>query len=73
MKFIKRAFGELNKFHMKWPRVTVLNVILSPLKLTYFNSKHYVVTDGVMTLRANNQILCNAWSYDFYDMTLATE
>ena len=21
MKFMKRAFGEFNKFHMKWPRV----------------------------------------------------
>ena len=26
-----------------------------------------------MTLRASNQVLCNVWSYDFYDMTLATE
>ena len=32
-----------------------------------------VVTDGIMTLRASNQVLCNVWSYDFYDMTLATE
>ena len=29
--------------------------------------------DGVMTLRASNQVLCNVWSYDFYDTTLATE
>ena len=28
---------------------------------------------GIMTLRATNQVLCNVWSYDFYDMTLATE
>ena len=26
-----------------------------------------------MTLRASNQVLCNVWSYDFYDMTLSTE
>ena len=26
-----------------------------------------------MTLRASNQVLCNVWSYDFYEMTLATE
>ena len=26
-----------------------------------------------MTLRASNQVLCNVWSYDFYDTTLATE
>ena len=25
-----------------------------------------------MTLRASNQVLCNVWSYVFYDMTLAT-
>ena len=29
--------------------------------------------DNIMTLRANNQVLCNVWAYDFYDMTLATE
>ena len=29
--------------------------------------------DGIMTLRASNQVLCNVWSYYFYDMTLATE
>ena len=29
--------------------------------------------DGIMTLRASNLVLCNVWSYDFYDMTLATE
>ena len=35
--------------------------------------KHYVVTDGIMTLCTSNQVLCNVWSYDFYDMTLSTE
>ena len=29
--------------------------------------------DGIMTLRASNQVVCNVWSYGFYDMTLATE
>ena len=29
--------------------------------------------DGIMTLRASNQLLCNVWSYDFYDMALSTE
>ena len=38
-----------------------------------FNRKHNVVTDGIMTLPASNQVLCNVWSYDFYDMTLASE
>ena len=27
--------------------------------------------DGIMTLRASNQVLCNVWSYDCYDMTLS--
>ena len=27
--------------------------------------------DGIMTLRASNQVLSNEWSYDFYDMTLS--
>ena len=26
-----------------------------------------------MTLHASNQVLCNVWSYNFYDMTLSTE
>ena len=29
--------------------------------------------DNIMALRASNQVLCNVWTYDFYDMTLATE
>ena len=29
--------------------------------------------DGIMTLPASNQVLYNVWSYEFYDMTLATE
>ena len=28
---------------------------------------------GIMTLRTSNQVLYNVWSYDLYDMTLATE
>ena len=28
---------------------------------------------GIMTLRDSDQVLCNVWSYDFYDMTLAIE
>ena len=41
--------------------------------LHYLNRKHNVVTDGIMTLRASNQVLSNVWSYDVYDMTLGTE
>ena len=37
------------------------------------NISYNVVTDGIMTLRASNQVLCNVWPYDFYDMTLSTE
>ena len=32
-----------------------------------------IITDGVMTLRASNQVLCNVCSYHFYDMMLSTE
>ena len=41
--------------------------------LHYLNRKHNVVTDGIMTLRASNQVLSNVWSYDVYDMALGTE
>ena len=27
--------------------------------------------EGVMTLRASNQVLSNVWSFQFYDMTLS--
>ena len=56
MNFIKRAFGEFNKFNMKWSRVQdsvyrydILNVNLSPSKFVYFHKK-FVVLDVVMTL-----------------------
>ena len=26
--------------------------------------------EGVMALGTNNQVFCNVWSYDIYDMTL---
>ena len=42
-------------------------------KVDIISIENNVVTDGVMTLRASNQVLCNVWSYDFYDTTLATE
>ena len=37
----------------------------------FFDRKHNVVTNGVMMLRASNQVLCNMWSLDFYDMTIS--
>ena len=43
------------------------------LSWNYFNKKYKVAMDGINTLRASNKALCNVWSYDFYDMTLATE
>ena len=42
-------------------------------KVDIISIENNVITDGVMTLRASNQVLCNVWSYDFYDTTLATE
>ena len=32
---------------------------------SFFNRKHNVVKDGMMTLHASNQVLCNVWSYYF--------
>ena len=29
--------------------------------------------DGIMMSSTSNQVLCYVWSYNFYDMTLATE
>ena len=29
--------------------------------------------DVVMTLLVPAKVLCNVWSYDFYDMTLSTD
>ena len=42
-------------------------------KVDIMSIENNVVTDGIMTLRASNQILCNVWSYDFYEMKLVTE
>ena len=52
--------------------MTILNWILSPLKLTIVNRKCMVDMDIVMTLLVPAKVLCNEW-YDFYDMTLFTE
>ena len=38
-----------------------------------FNGKYHLVTDDVMMSSASNQVLYNVWSYDFYDMALATK
>ena len=35
------------------------------------NRKYNIVMDGVMILHASNQVLCNMWSYHFYDMMLS--
>ena len=53
--------------------MTVLNGILSFFKWTFFNRERNVVTDVVMALQVRAKMLCNVWSYDFYDMTLSTE
>lgn len=36
----------------------------------YFSRKHVFGREGVMILRACNQVLCNVMSFDFYDMAL---
>ena len=45
----------------------------NPLKDDIISIENNVATDGIMMSRASNQVLCNVWSYDFYDMTLSTE
>ena len=60
MKFIKQAFGEFNKFNMKWTwNYDLLNAIQSTSKFVYYYSRQKCyVTCG------HNII---------YDMTLPTE
>ena len=50
---------------LKWDFIT--------FKVDIISIENNVVSDGIMRLLASNQVLCNVWSYDFYDMTLATE
>ena len=42
-------------------------------KVDIISKENNVVTDGIMTLCASNQVLCNVCSYDFYDIMLSTE
>ena len=42
-------------------------------KLDFIVFKVDIVTDVVMTLPVRAKMLCNVWSYDFYDTTLSTE
>ena len=53
--------------------MTVLDGFYRIKRWHYFNRKNNVVTDVIMMLCASNQVLCNMWSYDFYDMALSTE
>ena len=39
----------------------------------FFNRKHDVVTDGLITLHASNKVLCAVWSYHFSGMMVPTE
>ena len=59
------------RFHLpydclKWDFVAFKVDIISLENIT-------VVMDGIIKLRVSNQVLCKVWSYDFYDMMLATE
>ena len=55
--------------------MTVLNGILWALKndIISIEHSHNIAMDDIMMLCTSNQVLCNVWSYNFYDMTLATE
>ena len=79
MKFMKRAFGEFHKFHMKRPRVkdSVYHMTLETgfyrLQNKHkFNVKNALLT-RTLTLRMCAKVLLHVWAYDFYDMTLSTE
>ena len=52
---------------------TAVVQLKSVLKLQFFNRKCMVDLDVVMTLLVPAKVLCNVWSYNFYDMTLSTE
>ena len=65
-------------FALKDDIILVENITLSRTASLHYAPvtkccKHNVVTDDIITLRTSNQVLCNMWSYNFYDMTLATE
>ena len=55
--------------------MTILNWILLPLfkVVQLFNRQCMVDMDAVMTLLVPAKVLCNMWSYDFYDITLFTD
>ena len=54
--------------------MTVLNGILSPLKLTLFQQKIPAsLTASLRYALHQLKVSCNVWSYDIYDMTIATE
>ena len=56
MKFIKRAFGEFDKFHMNDHESNILFIMT--LSGHYFNEKNIVDTHVLFPLK----VLCNVWS-----------
>ena len=70
MKFMKLAIW--NDHECKIVCIIWLYFMVIAVEL-FFNRKYIIVTDGLMMLCAGNQVLCNMWSYHFYDMTLSTE
>ena len=69
----------------KYFKMSSAAIVIGPLRVKlnfmalevepFFNRKHNVITIGIMMLHASNQlqVLCNVWSYHFYDMRLSTE
>ena len=43
------------------------------VELFFLTEKNNLVRDGLMILRASNQVLCNVWSFYFHDMMLSTK
>ena len=77
MKFMKRAFGEFHKFHMKWPRVLSYDSLkwyFMAFTVNIISIRNALLTRMFwMTLPLRAKVLLHMWSYDFYDMTLSTE
>ena len=71
MKFMKQAFGEVHKFHLKLPRRSY-----DPLKWDFTTFKMNIITirksivDQLlsMTLHVHKKVLLQLWSYNIYHM-----
>ena len=68
--FMKRAFGEFHKCHMKLPRV-ILGSIAFKMDIISIR-KHTVQTDVDNDVRCTRQSV-HVWACDFYDTALSAD